>query len=80
MKRPRSTTTSKRPKPIDDGGAASAMSLRDFLAAMVMVGDVANPDGGCLSLDATDDDLAVNVAQYYRRADSMLLARKAVTP
>lgn len=52
------------------------MSLRDYFAAKAMQGDLANSDGGYLSLNATAEQLYKNASTYYRMADAMLKARE----
>ena len=59
-------------KPIDDGGPAGAISIRDYFAAQVMTGALAHPNCTLLDTAEKQDDFA---ADCYQLADAMLKAR-----
>jgi hypothetical protein len=52
------------------------MTIRDYFAAKAMQGDLANPEAGCLSLDALADECVTRARAYYCVADAMLTVRE----
>lgn len=60
----------------DTTDAYVGMTLRDYFAAKAMQGDLANSEGGFLSLNASLEQLETNAALFYRMADAMLKARQ----
>ncbi|MEX6370500.1 hypothetical protein AB6F62_21190 [Providencia huaxiensis] len=57
--------------------AQEGMSLRDYLAAKAMQGDLASQSvsSGHFANDASDESLVNRANFYYRMADAMLKAR-----
>ena len=69
---------------VDDGGAAAAMSLRDYFAAQALCGLLNKSQNTPCACTAPEDvateraDVAERIAAAcYRFADAMLAARKA---